>query len=93
MDPTINPQAMEMYADEESRGGILEPEGIVGIKVRKDRQIENMGRLDSVYAELKRASTDKNLNAAGLAEIKAKMAKREQLLLPVFHPLYPSILH
>ena len=87
MDPTINPQAMEMYADEESRGGILEPEGIVGIKIRKDRQIENMARLDSVYAQLKRASVDKKLDAASLAEIKTKMAKREQLLLPVYNQI------
>jgi acetyl-CoA carboxylase/biotin carboxylase 1 len=25
VDPTINPQYMEMYADEDSRGGVLEP--------------------------------------------------------------------
>lgn len=32
LDPSINPEQMEMYADEEARGGVLEPEGIVEIK-------------------------------------------------------------
>ena len=47
---------MEMYADEEARGGVLEPEGIVGIKYRKERQLETMARLDPVYGSLKRKS-------------------------------------
>ena len=29
VDTSINEQFMEMYADETSRGGILEPEGLV----------------------------------------------------------------
>merc|ERR1712151_734356 len=32
VDPTINSEKMEMYADPESRGGILEPAGIIEIK-------------------------------------------------------------
>ena len=75
---------MEMYADEESRGGVLEPEGIVGIKYRKDRQLETMARLDSTYAELKRSSTSPDLPPEKQAEIKKKMAARENLLLPVY---------
>lgn len=75
---------MEMYADEESRGGILEPEGIVDIKYRRDRRLETMARLDSTYAELKKALTDKTLTAEKQAEIKEKMNVREQLLLPVY---------
>ncbi len=34
VDPTINERYMEMYADNESRGGVLEPEGTVEIKYR-----------------------------------------------------------
>jgi len=34
VDPTINERYMEMYADSESRGGVLEPEGTVEIKYR-----------------------------------------------------------
>ena len=75
---------MEMYADEESRGGVLEPEGIVGIKYRKDRQLETMARLDPTYADLKSRSLEKGLTTDQQNEIKAKMTERENLLLPVY---------
>lgn len=87
VDPTINPEFMEMYADEDSRGGVLEPEGIVNIKYRKDKQLETMARLDPEYAELKKQLLD---NAAGqekLAEIKVKVEQREKALLPVYNQI------
>ena len=84
VDPTINPQMMEMYADEEARGGVLEPEGIVGIKFRKEKQLETMARLDPTYGDLKRRSLEKNLSAEQQTEIKKKMTERETLLLPVY---------
>ena len=84
MDPTINPQCMEMYADEDSRGGILEPDGIVGIKFRKERQLETMARLDPTYAELKRRSDDSSTPADELSTIKVKMSEREKALLPIY---------
>jgi acetyl-CoA carboxylase/biotin carboxylase 1 len=84
VDPTINPQYMEMYADEESRGGVLEPEGIVGIKYRKERQLETMARLDPTYGELKTRSLAKDLTAEQQNDIKRKMTERENLLLPVY---------
>jgi acetyl-CoA carboxylase/biotin carboxylase 1 len=34
VDPSINPEMMEMYVDPTARGGILEPSGIVEIKYR-----------------------------------------------------------
>merc|ERR1712151_341936 len=34
VDPTINQEKMEMYADPDSRGGILEPAGITEVKFR-----------------------------------------------------------
>ncbi|KAB2578574.1 Acetyl- carboxylase [Lasiodiplodia theobromae] len=84
VDPTINSKYMEMYADEDSRGGVLEPEGIVGIKFRKDRQLETMARLDPVYGELKRKIADKSLSKEEQQKVKAEMTEREQLLLPVY---------
>lgn len=39
VDPTINEKMMEMYADKESRGGILEPPGICEVKFRKNDQV------------------------------------------------------
>ena len=73
-----------MYADVDSRGGVLEPEGIVGIKFRKDRQLETMARLDPTYAELKRAAAKPGLAAEEVADLKARLAKREDLLLPIY---------
>ncbi|CAI2190536.1 18646_t:CDS:2, partial [Funneliformis geosporum] len=45
MDPTINDDMMEMYADKKARAGVLEPKGIVEIKFKKPQlltTIENI---------------------------------------------------
>lgn len=87
MDPTINPEQMEMYADEESRGGVLEPDGIVSIKYRRDKQLETMARLDPTYAQLRAKSLEKGLSPEKVSEIKTKMTQREQLLGPVYQQI------
>jgi len=84
VDPTINPDYMEMYADEDSRGGVLEPEGIVNIKYRRDKQLETMARLDPEYGALRKQLADKSLSQEQLNAIKIKATAREQLLLPVY---------
>ncbi|CAG7971540.1 unnamed protein product [Penicillium salamii] len=84
VDPTINPEQMEMYADEDSRGGVLEPEGIVGIKYRRDKQLDTMARLDAKYGELRRSLEDTSLTKEQLSDVKVQMAAREELLLPVY---------
>ncbi|PKY02751.1 acetyl-CoA carboxylase [Aspergillus campestris IBT 28561] len=84
VDPTINPDQMEMYADDEARGGVLEPEGIVNIKYRRDKQLDTMARLDPEYGELRRALADQSLPKEKLTDIKIKMAAREERLLPVY---------
>jgi acetyl-CoA carboxylase/biotin carboxylase 1 len=84
VDPTINPQFMEMYADEDSRGGVLEPEGIVGIKYKKEKQLQTMARLDPTYGDLKRKLNDPSTPQDTLKSIKAQMTQREQLLLPIY---------
>lgn len=73
-----------MYADEEARGGVLEPEGMVNIKFRRDKQLETMARLDPIYGDLRRQLADKSLTAEQQSDVKAKMTEREQLLLPVY---------
>ena len=52
VDPSINADCMEMYADEESRGGILEPAGIVEVKFRAQQRAEMMHRLDEKLKQL-----------------------------------------
>ncbi|PHH70340.1 hypothetical protein CDD82_7201 [Ophiocordyceps australis] len=84
IDPTINETAMEMYADVEARGGVLEPEGIIGIKYRKDKQLATMMRMDALYASLKKKLEADDVSAEEAAEVKKQMADREKLLLPVY---------
>lgn len=84
VDPTINPEFMEMYADEDARGGVLEPEGIVNIKYRREKQLETMARLDPEYGQLRRQLADNTLTKEQMNEVKAKATAREQLLLPVY---------
>lgn len=83
VDPTINSDMMEMYADVESRAGVLEPEGMVGIKFRRDKLIATMARLDPTYADLKKklaAQTSPEENS----KISAQLAAREAALLPIY---------
>lgn len=84
VDPTINAEAMEMYADVDARGGVLEPEGIIGIKYRKEKQLATMARMDATYAELKKAAENTDLTKEQAAEIKEKLVAREKQLLPVY---------
>ncbi|KAI2617262.1 acetyl-CoA carboxylase [Hypomontagnella submonticulosa] len=84
VDPTINPVAMEMYADIESRAGVLEPEGIIGIKYKKEKQLETMARLDPTYASLKKQAADNNLSKDEHQVLKERMAEREKQLLPIY---------
>ncbi|SPO00590.1 probable acetyl-CoA carboxylase [Cephalotrichum gorgonifer] len=85
VDPTINPTFMEMYADHEARGGVLEPEGIIGIKYRTAKQLETMARLDPTYAALKKQLTaNPDAPKETVQAIKDKMTAREKQLLPVY---------
>jgi len=74
VDPTINEAKMEMYADVESRGGILEPPGICEVKFRSKDQISAMHRLDPILATLDE-DPEKN---------KEEIKKREANLLPMY---------
>ncbi|KNC83894.1 hypothetical protein SARC_03882 [Sphaeroforma arctica JP610] len=52
VDPAINPDMMEMYCDQDARGGVLEPEGTVSVKFRWGDQLKVMLQNDAVYADL-----------------------------------------
>lgn len=83
VDPTINPDMMEMYADVDSRAGVLEPEGMVGIKYRRDKLLATMERLDPTYSELKKKLATQ-LDQKEHSEISAKLVAREKVLLPIY---------
>jgi len=85
VDPTINEEMMEMYVDNNARGGILEPPGICDVKFRAPDLIKTMHRLDSKLIGL-----DAELTAAeealvdDTASLQAAIAAREAQLMPLY---------
>jgi acetyl-CoA carboxylase/biotin carboxylase 1 len=90
VDPTINEQYMEMYADDQARGGVLEPEGTVEVMFKEKDMIETMHRLDHKLVELD-AELKRSLDARGQAaddtrtRIRNDIRAREKALLPLYH--------
>lgn len=86
VDPTINASMMEMYADPESRGGVLEPEGLVSIKFRRPAKEATMYRLDDTYRaladELKKCKGSRSEEAL---ELQRKLSERYDLLEGMYH--------
>uniref|UniRef100_A0A8C3ETJ2 Acetyl-CoA carboxylase beta n=1 Tax=Corvus moneduloides TaxID=1196302 RepID=A0A8C3ETJ2_CORMO len=85
IDSTINPLHVELYADKESRGGILEPGGTVEIKFRKKDLVKTMRRIDTVYAKLVEQLGTPELSEGERRELEKQLKAREELLLPVYH--------
>ncbi|AAS50436.1 AAR071Wp [Eremothecium gossypii ATCC 10895] len=84
VDPTINSDQMEMYADSDSRAGVLEPAGMVGIKYRREKLLKTMERLDAKYKELKDSLSDSSLSSEEHQKLANELAAREKLLLPIY---------
>jgi len=86
IDPSINPEQMEMYADVESRGGILEPAGIVEVKFRSPQQKQMMHRLDpelKMLDAMLETSSSTEINTT-TDDIEAKIKAREEKLAPLY---------
>lgn len=85
VDPTINEEKMSMFADPDSRGGILEPAGITEVKFRLPDQLKVMHRIDPqlqlLDAELEAADTMDN---DAMVTIEEQISAREELLKPVY---------
>jgi len=85
VDPTINEEKMSMYADPDSRGGILEPAGIIEVKFRPQDQIKVMHRLDNqlqlLDSELEGLD---ELDESSKSLIKDQIASRETELKGVY---------
>jgi acetyl-CoA carboxylase/biotin carboxylase 1 len=82
LDTKINPEHIEMYADKESRGGILEPEGTVEIKYRQKDLSKTIRRLDPVCRQWTADSASTSLDKMKLEQ---RIKEREELLTPVYH--------
>ncbi|RDB23409.1 Acetyl-CoA carboxylase [Hypsizygus marmoreus] len=87
LDPSINAEQMEMYADVDARAGVLEPEGIVEIKIRRDKILALMERLDPTYASLKRDSQNTYKTAEERAAATTELTKREAFLQPTYRQM------
>ncbi|KAB1255557.1 Acetyl-CoA carboxylase 2 [Camelus dromedarius] len=85
IDTTINPLCIEMYADKESRGNVLEPEGIVEIKYRKKDLIKTMRRIDPTCKKLVEQLGTSELSDKDRKELEGQLKAREDLLLPIYH--------
>ncbi|CAK9831548.1 Acetyl-CoA carboxylase [Anthophora retusa] len=84
VDPTINPRYMEMFADNASRGGVLEASGIVEIKFRTKDILKAMHRVDEVIQRLKEKLSNAN-SPEERTEIERQIRNREQTLEPMYH--------
>lgn len=84
IDPTINESHMEMYADPESRGGVLEPEGIVEVKYKEKDLHKTMARLDPILQGLREKLNKSDLTSAEERSLKQQIKQREELLAPMY---------
>merc|ERR1711988_1495861 len=80
IDAKINPTYMDMYAAEDSRGGVLEPAGIAEIKFRKPELLKAMHRMDKQLQWM-------SMNEANNVVRPEDIAARETELLPYYQPL------
>lgn len=85
VDAAINPAQMEMYADPDSRGGVLEPEGVVEIRFRKKDLIKSMHRLDARCVELLQKIAACEKGNPEKAKLEKELTERENRLCPMYH--------
>lgn len=83
IDPTINETHMEMYADPESRGGVLEPEGVVEVKYKEKDLHKTMARLDPVLVNFKEKAKG-DVTPAEERILQQQIKQREELLTPMY---------
>lgn len=95
LDTLINPAMIEMYADENCRGGVLEPEGTVDVKYRRRHLLKTMHRLDEnlrqLDAELNHAlAPGSSLSEERKQVIQEAIYARESKILPVYRSVATS---
>lgn len=83
IDPSINPDHMEMFADKNARGGILEPPGICEVKFRTQEQNLAMQRLDPILQDLYEA-VGSAITVDEKAKLNMEIKTREKLLAPLY---------
>jgi acetyl-CoA carboxylase carboxyltransferase component len=79
---------MEMYADPESRGGVLEPEGVVEVKFKLKDLLKTMARIDPVIQGLREKLSKPELNPTEKRSLEQQLNQREDLLAPMYRQVY-----
>ncbi|KAF0753913.1 hypothetical protein AaE_005529, partial [Aphanomyces astaci] len=84
VDPTINSDVMEMYADPQGRGGVLEPAGLIEIKYRKPALLASAHRVDTVLLRLDATLATLAADDVTRSDVLRDIRLRESKLLPIF---------
>ncbi|CEF71468.1 Carboxyl transferase domain and Biotin/lipoyl attachment domain and Carbamoyl-phosphate synthetase large subunit-like, ATP-binding domain and Carbamoyl-phosphate synthase, large subunit, N-terminal domain and Biotin carboxylase, C-terminal domain and Single hybrid motif domain and Rudiment single hybrid motif domain and ATP-grasp fold domain and Acetyl-coenzyme A carboxyltransferase, N-terminal domain and Acetyl-coenzyme A carboxyltransferase, C-terminal domain and Biotin carboxylation domain and Acetyl-Co len=87
VDTNINKNCIKMFADPESRGGVLEPEGICEIKFRDKDLFACMDKYDPKLKKLNQQLADITLNGDleyKQGQILNEIKKRREFLKPVY---------
>ncbi|XP_054153729.1 acetyl-CoA carboxylase-like isoform X3 [Oppia nitens] len=84
VDTTINPRHMNMFADPDGRGGVLEPEGTVEIRFRQKDLIKTMHRCDNGCKDLLIKINESN-SADEKKRLEGQLQERETSLLGMYH--------
>jgi acetyl-CoA carboxylase / biotin carboxylase 2 len=84
IDSSINPEMMEFYASDASKGGVLEPEGVVDIKFRRADLVKVMKRTCPAMQSLEARNAKDKDSASSAAAAEKKLEKD---LMPTFKQL------
>lgn len=84
LDASINAEWMEMYADPNARGGILEPAGLVEIKFRQKDLFKAMLRNDSIMMQHQQELT-KATDPDDKKRLTKLLKEREEILFGAYH--------
>ncbi|XP_075516776.1 acetyl-CoA carboxylase 1-like [Primulina tabacum] len=86
VDGKINPDHVEMYAEQTARGNVLEPEGLIEIKFRNRELLECMSRIDPELIALKTKLLESRTAATHetLEDLHKQIKAREKQLLPLY---------
>jgi len=84
VDPTIHAEVMEMYAADDARGGVLEPNGAASIKFREPEYIAAAHRLDPVLQQLDAKLATNSISEEERAAIVKQVKEREAFLKNIY---------
>ena len=87
LDKSINPAKIELYADPNSRSGVLEPEGTVKIKMKEKNLQELMCRFDSQMKELQTTLNSGSLTTEQIGTTSELSHLRSKSLQDAYHNL------